>query len=259
MRWLLEQFEFAFERRLSAGARRRQPAREVRRARSSPTAPFRETGRRRGGDGRSAASRRRRRSRRSNALASGRVTPDKTVPQLKQFAEAGGTIVAFGSRPSLGQHLGLPRERSPRRDAADGTEKPLPATKFYVPGSVLERRGRQHQSARVRHRQDSSTCSSTTARCSSWRRTRRCAGVKPVAWFDYAGRRCAPAGRGARTTWRAARRPSRRSVGKGKLLLFGPEITFRAQPHGTFKFLFNGIYYSTAEASGTSGRTSAPQ
>ena len=22
---------------------------------------------------------------------------------------------------------------------------------------------------------------------------------------------------------------------------FGPEITFRAQPHGTFKFLFNGI------------------
>ena len=32
------------------------------------------------------------------------------------------------------------------------------------------------------------------------------------------------------------------SVGRGKLYLFGPEITFRAQPHGTFKFLFNGIY-----------------
>ena len=31
-------------------------------------------------------------------------------------------------------------------------------------------------------------------------------------------------------------------VGKGKLFLFGPEITFRAQPHETFKFLFNGIY-----------------
>mgnify|MGYP000858272119 CR=1 FL=1 len=37
-------------------------------------------------------------------------------------------------------------------------------------------------------------------------------------------------------------------VGKGKLFLFGPEITFRAQPHGTFKFLFNGIYYGRAEA-----------
>ena len=33
-------------------------------------------------------------------------------------------------------------------------------------------------------------------------------------------------------------------VGKGKVLLFGPEILQRAQPHGTFKFLFNGIYSS---------------
>ncbi len=30
-------------------------------------------------------------------------------------------------------------------------------------------------------------------------------------------------------------------VGKGKLVLFGPQILFRGQPHGTFKFLFNGI------------------
>ena len=35
-------------------------------------------------------------------------------------------------------------------------------------------------------------------------------------------------------------------LGKGRVLLFGPEITFRAQPHGTFKFLFNGIYYGGA-------------
>jgi len=37
-------------------------------------------------------------------------------------------------------------------------------------------------------------------------------------------------------------------VGKGRVLLFGPEVTYRAQPHGTFKFLFNGIYYSKAAA-----------
>ena len=36
-------------------------------------------------------------------------------------------------------------------------------------------------------------------------------------------------------------------VGQGKLFMFGPEITNRAQPHGTFKFLFNGIYYGSAE------------
>jgi len=35
-------------------------------------------------------------------------------------------------------------------------------------------------------------------------------------------------------------------MGRGKVYLFGPEITFRAQPHGTFKFLFNAIYLSGA-------------
>ena len=37
-------------------------------------------------------------------------------------------------------------------------------------------------------------------------------------------------------------------VGKGKVYLFGPEITFRGQPHGTFKFLFNAIYLAGAES-----------
>ena len=36
-------------------------------------------------------------------------------------------------------------------------------------------------------------------------------------------------------------------MGQGRVFAFGPEITFRAQPHGTFKFLFNGIYYGGAE------------
>jgi hypothetical protein len=37
-------------------------------------------------------------------------------------------------------------------------------------------------------------------------------------------------------------------IGAGKLLLFGPEITFRAQPHATFKFLFNALHYATAQS-----------
>jgi hypothetical protein len=31
-------------------------------------------------------------------------------------------------------------------------------------------------------------------------------------------------------------------VGDGKLYIFGPEVLFRAQPYGTFKLVFNGIY-----------------
>ena len=45
------------------------------------------------------------------------------------------------------------------------------------------------------------------------------------------------------------------TVGKGKLFVFGPEIAFRAQPHGTFKFLFNGIYYGSARATTVGGGT----
>jgi hypothetical protein len=32
-------------------------------------------------------------------------------------------------------------------------------------------------------------------------------------------------------------------IGKGKFYAFGPEITFRAQAHNTFKMLFNQLYH----------------
>ncbi len=38
------------------------------------------------------------------------------------------------------------------------------------------------------------------------------------------------------------------SMGEGKVVLLGPEVNFRDQPHGTFKLLFNGLYYGSAKA-----------
>jgi hypothetical protein len=46
------------------------------------------------------------------------------------------------------------------------------------------------------------------------------------------------------------------TVGQGKVYAFGPEITFRAQPYGTFKFLFNGIY-PPGRAAGAAAGTAA--
>jgi hypothetical protein len=31
------------------------------------------------------------------------------------------------------------------------------------------------------------------------------------------------------------------AVGKGRLVLYGPQVLFRAQPHGNFKLVFNAI------------------
>src|SRR5262249_16560174 len=42
-------------------------------------------------------------------------------------------------------------------------------------------------------------------------------------------------------------------VGQGRLVAFGPQILFRGQPHGTFKFFFNGIVQA-----GENGNGSAP-
>ena len=48
-------------------------------------------------------------------------------------------------------------------------------------------------------------------------------------------------------------------VGKGRVVLFGNEVLWRAQPHGTFKLLFNGIYYGAAMAPASGARTTDAQ
>jgi len=36
------------------------------------------------------------------------------------------------------------------------------------------------------------------------------------------------------------------TVGEGKVMLLGPEVNFRDQPHATYKLLFNGLYYGNS-------------
>ena len=68
----------------------------------------------------------------------GTVTAAQTIPALRRFVEEGGTIVTIGSSTALAQHLGLPVTTALTETGPDGAVRPLPNTKFYVPGSVLE-------------------------------------------------------------------------------------------------------------------------
>ena len=181
----------------------------------------------------------------------GRVTITKTVPQLKQFAEAGGVVVAFGGSAVLGEHLGLPVGDHLAEMQSDGSRKPLPGTRFFIPGAILSVAvdNTNPLAFGFEKKVDVFFDSSPVLELAP---NATLEGVRPVAWYDSKtplrsgwawGQQYLEGGTAAVEA----------RVGKGRVFLIGPEITFRAQPHGTFKFLFNAIFYGTAQMTGTPG------
>ncbi|BCS31563.1 peptidase [Luteitalea sp. TBR-22] len=158
-----------------------------------------------------------------------------TLPRLRAFLEGGGAVLAIGGSTSLAAHLGVPVGNK----LVDARGAPLPEEAYYVPGSILRVKvDATHPiahglSSEVDVYFDNSPVFTLPPDASA-------AGLRPIAWFDSA----TPLRSG--WAWGQDRLQggvavAEARVGKGSLVLFGPEITFRAQPHGTFKFLFNGI------------------
>src|SRR5262249_18772621 len=162
----------------------------------------------------------------------GSVTVAKTIPQLRSFLEDGGTVVAIGDSTVVGYHLGLPITSALTEKTANGTERPLQSEKFYVPGSVLQVRV-DHSNPVAYGLGETVDVFFDNSPVFRLRPDAALKGLRPVAWFD--GKKPLRSG----WAWGEAYLEQGTavidaSVGKGKLLLFGPEITFRAQPHGTF-------------------------
>jgi hypothetical protein len=182
------------------------------------------------------------------------VSLETTIPQLRRFAEEGGTIVALGGSAVLGHHLDLPIDDQLAEAQPDGTERPLPRTSYYIPGSILRVAvDNTNPVAYGFEKQVDVFFDNSPVMEIKPDAPQR--GVKTVAWFDSEtplrsgwawGQHYLEGGSAALEA----------ALGKGKVLLFGPEITFRAQPHGTFKFLFNSIYYGGAQPVGMGTETS---
>ncbi len=175
----------------------------------------------------------------------GRISADTTAAQLKTFMEEGGTIISVGGGNNIARMIGLPVQDALVTTGADGQEQRLRREQFYVPGSVLEARlDPTHPLAfgmpeRVNVMFDESPV---------FRIAPNAQGVRRVAWYEKDPLRSGWAwGQSYLENGVAA---AEVEVGNGNLFMFGPEITFRAQPHGTFKFLFNGIYYGPAKSNG---------
>ena len=165
----------------------------------------------------------------------GRITVENTIPRLREFISRGGTVVAIGgSAANLAMHLQLPLEDHLVEDGSA-----LPRTKFYVPGSVLSARvDNSHPAAHgMAERVDVFFDDSPVFRLKPGAAAQ---GVRAIAWFDSK----TP----LRSGWAWGQAYLENGIaaveaplGKGRVLLFGPQILQRAQPHGTFKFLFNAI------------------
>ncbi len=164
----------------------------------------------------------------------GSVTVDKTVPQLKAFMEAGGRVVTIGSSTSLAQHLGLPVESYLTEGGVA-----LPQEKFYVPGSILKA---SFDTTAMVNKGMNATANVFYDNSPVFKLGPDAAakGVKRLAWYDKApltsgwawGEKYLEGGTAI----------AQASVGSGTLYLFGPEILFRAQPHGTFRLFFNTLF-----------------
>ncbi len=170
----------------------------------------------------------------------GSMTSETTLPQLKQFLNDGGTIVTVGTATSLGYALDLPISNDLVVRAPGKPDRPLSGEEYYVPGSVLRVAvdGTNPVAAGLPTNLDVFFDNSPVFRLDPDAALK---GTKAVAWFDSA----AP----LRSGWawgqnylEGGAAVVESKYGKGTVYLFGPEITFRGQTHGTFKFLFNGIY-----------------
>jgi hypothetical protein len=151
-------------------------------------------------------------------------------------------VVAIGSSTNLAYHLGVPVMNA-LVDSATGER--LLREKYFMPGSVHQVRVDNSHPVAYGLPEILDIYFNNNPVFRLGRRS----GLNRIAWFD--------SDEPLRSGWAWGQEYLQNGVvavdarvGEGKLFLFSPLITFRAQPHGTFKLLFNAIFLSIAEQVG---------
>lgn len=169
----------------------------------------------------------------------GSMSTTITLPKVRQFLEDGGTVVAVGDAGAIARLLDVPVGDA-LVETVNGSERRLPREKFYIPTSIL--RAKVDNKVQLTWGMpDEVDVVFSTSPVYKFLPGAESAGVKRLLWFDSK----TP----LRSGWAWGQQyldggiaAFEAPIGKGKLLVYGPEITFRAQPHGTFKLLFNALY-----------------
>ena len=161
-----------------------------------------------------------------------------SLPALVKLAQRGGTVLAMGQASSLGRLLRLP---------ISYPLASLSTSVFNVPGSVLRAAVDPAHPLAAGLGPDVNVIFNNNP-VFSLRPDAASRGVRPIAWFDSpTPLRSGLAVGQDRLEGLVAGLEA--PVGRGRVVLFGPDITFRAQSHGTFKFLFNTISHSRSRPS----------
>ena len=168
----------------------------------------------------------------------GRITVEKTLPKIRSFVENGGTLLALGDASEIAYKLELPVSNA----IVDESNKPLPRAKYYVPGSVLSVAVDTTSAIAwgMPPRADIFFNNNSAFKLESGAGGK---GLKRVAWFD------SPVPLRSGWAWGqrvldGASEIVTAPLGKGTVVLYGPQVHFRGQTHGAFRFLFNGVYLS---------------
>lgn len=170
----------------------------------------------------------------------GKITAVKSIPALKEFLEAGGDIVTIGTSANLAYHLQLP-VRNALVEMVNGKEKSLPGEKFYIPGSVMQIDIDNNQKANWGMGNKADVYFSASPVFKLLPDAISKGDITPLAWYA--------SDKTLRSGWAFGQAYLQdgvaafvAKVGKGHLYVYGPEISFRGQTHGSYKMLFNPLF-----------------
>jgi len=173
-----------------------------------------------------------------------RLTGEKALPAIREFVEHGGTLIALGGEcDKVIRHFGLPIKVGTHVPTEDGERRTL-REEYYVPGSLLAIEvDASHPIARGAPRELAAMVTGSSVIMQV---------TDPNARIDVVARY--RASDTLLSGWLIGedfligkQAVLCAHVGKGRVLLYGADVTYRGQPLGTFKLFFHGIL--------TSGRT----
>jgi hypothetical protein len=170
----------------------------------------------------------------------GKITASKSVPALRAFLEDGGDIITIGSSSNLAYHLNLPVKNA-LVEVVGGKERDLPGEKFYIPGSVMQVAVDDAVEANWGMSPKADVYFSASPVFHLAAESVAHGNLIPLAW--YASDKTLRSGWAFGQTYlQDGIAAFQAKVGKGNLFVYGPEITFRAQTHNTFKMVFNSLF-----------------